>query len=146
MQTGVLLALVLCAMPLLSATILAIAGKRAAKWCDLVGIGSMGVSLAIAETSTREAVGAVVLMHRGHGLYGLGYWLVRAARGRGLASRAVALVAPWVDSLPIRGFLRNSASSESIGWTSSPLIFRSTSFGSASNASMTRNPSGAKPP
>src|SRR5512133_4048119 len=37
-----------------------------------------------AETSTRGAVGAVgavVLMHRGHGLYGLGYWLLRAARG-----------------------------------------------------------------
>lgn len=56
-----------------------------------------------AETSTRGAVGAVgavVLMHRGHGLYGLGYWLLRAARGRGLASRAVALVAPWALAQP----------------------------------------------
>ena len=48
MPTGVVLCLVLCAMPLLSATILAFLGKRGAKVCDWLGIGAMGVSLACA--------------------------------------------------------------------------------------------------
>jgi RimJ/RimL family protein N-acetyltransferase len=58
------------------------------------------LSLAIAETATDGAVGAVVLGHRGEGLYGLGYWLVREARGRGLASRAVALASAWAIGQP----------------------------------------------
>jgi [ribosomal protein S5]-alanine N-acetyltransferase len=68
------------------------------QWLERQAIRSRsgeGVSLAIAEAATDEAVGAVVLVHRGQALYGLGYWLVRAARGRGLASRAVALIATW---------------------------------------------------
>jgi ribosomal-protein-alanine N-acetyltransferase len=47
-----------------------------------------------------EAVGAVVLMHRGRNVYGLGYWLLPTERGRGLASRAVALVVDWALAQP----------------------------------------------
>lgn len=54
-----------------------------------------GLSLAVAEAGSDEALGAVVLIKRGERRYGLGYWLVRAARRRGLASRAVGLLAPW---------------------------------------------------
>jgi RimJ/RimL family protein N-acetyltransferase len=73
------------------------AGER---WLDRQDVRSrsgLGISLAIAENESGrdEAVGAVVLMHRGHGVYGLGYWLLPAARRRGLASRAVALVVEW---------------------------------------------------
>jgi ribosomal-protein-alanine N-acetyltransferase len=76
------------------------AGER---WLERQRIRSrsgMGVSLAIAEAATDEAVGAVVVMQRSESLFGLGYWLLRAARGRGLASRAVALVAPWALAQP----------------------------------------------
>ena len=73
------------------------AGER---WLDRQDVRSrsgLGISLAIAENESGrdEVVGAVVLMHRGHGVYGLGYWLLPAARRRGLASRAVALVVEW---------------------------------------------------
>jgi RimJ/RimL family protein N-acetyltransferase len=60
----------------------------------------VGVSLAIAQAATDEAVGMVVLMRRGHGLYGLGYWILRAVRRQGLASRAVALVVQWALTQP----------------------------------------------
>lgn len=60
----------------------------------------VGVSLAIAQAATDEAVGMVVLMRRGHGLYGLGYWILRAVRRQGLASRAVALVVRWALTQP----------------------------------------------
>ena len=60
----------------------------------------VGLALAIADASDDVAVGAVLVIHRGEGLYGLGYWLVRAARGRGFASRAVALLAPWALAQP----------------------------------------------
>lgn len=78
------------------------AGER---WLDRQDVRSrsgLGISLAIAENeSGREAaVGAVVLMHRGRGVHGLGYWLLREARGRGLASRAVALVVDWALAQP----------------------------------------------
>jgi ribosomal-protein-alanine N-acetyltransferase len=54
-----------------------------------------GLSLAIAEPGSNEALGAVVLMARGRGAAGSGYWLVERARGRGLASHAVGLIARW---------------------------------------------------
>ena len=55
-----------------------------------------GLSLAIADAGTGEAAGAVVLMFRQQrGTAGIGYWLVPRARGRRLASRAVALLARW---------------------------------------------------
>jgi [ribosomal protein S5]-alanine N-acetyltransferase len=55
-----------------------------------------GLSLAITDTRTDEALGAVVLMFRPQpGTVGLGYWLVPHGRGRRLASHAVALLAAW---------------------------------------------------
>lgn len=59
-----------------------------------------GLALAIAHASDDLAVGAVLLIHRRRGLYGLGYWLVRPSRGKGFASRAVALIAPWTLAQP----------------------------------------------
>ena len=76
------------------------AGERWLERQDVRSRSGLGISLAIAEVATDEAVGAVVAMQRSERLYGLGYWLVRAARGRGLASRAVALVAPWALAQP----------------------------------------------
>ncbi|MCE9635556.1 MAG: NADH-quinone oxidoreductase subunit L [Planctomycetes bacterium] len=46
MQTGIVLALVICAMPLLASLVISALGKNAGKWCDKVGIGAMFVSLA----------------------------------------------------------------------------------------------------
>jgi len=71
------------------------AGERWLDRQDTRSRSGLSVSLAIEETPRAEAVGAVVLMHGGHGVHGLGYWLLPAARGRGLASRAVALVVDW---------------------------------------------------
>jgi [ribosomal protein S5]-alanine N-acetyltransferase len=76
------------------------AGERWLERQDARSRSGVGVSLAVAESGADEAVGAVVLMHRGGGVYGLGYWLLRPARGRGLASRAVALVVPWALAQP----------------------------------------------
>ena len=55
-----------------------------------------GLSLAIADASTDEALGAAVLLFRPQpATVGIGYWVVPRARGGGLASRAVALLARW---------------------------------------------------
>lgn len=55
-----------------------------------------GLSLAVVPTGSEEAVGLVVLMHRPKaGTVEVGYWLVPTARGRGLAARAVRLLADW---------------------------------------------------
>jgi ribosomal-protein-alanine N-acetyltransferase len=55
-----------------------------------------GVSLAIADAVSGEALGAVVLLLRRQPLTAeMGYWLIPRARGRGLGSRAVALLARW---------------------------------------------------
>jgi [ribosomal protein S5]-alanine N-acetyltransferase len=54
-----------------------------------------GLSLAIARSAADEAVGGLVIIHRGKGLYGLGYWVLRSARRQAVASRAVALVVEW---------------------------------------------------
>jgi RimJ/RimL family protein N-acetyltransferase len=70
----------------------------AERWLERQDVRSrsgLGISLAVAEAERDEAVGAVVLMHRGRGVYGLGYWLLPGARGRGFASRAVALLVEW---------------------------------------------------
>jgi RimJ/RimL family protein N-acetyltransferase len=55
-----------------------------------------GVSLAIADQHNDEAIGQVNLMLRPQqGVAGIGYWIVPAARRRGIASRAIALTTDW---------------------------------------------------
>jgi len=55
-----------------------------------------GLSLAITDADSTEALGAIVLLFRPQpGTVELGYWLIERARGCGLASRAVALLARW---------------------------------------------------
>jgi [ribosomal protein S5]-alanine N-acetyltransferase len=55
-----------------------------------------GVSLAIADAGSDEALGIVVLLLRPQpGSAAIGYWVIKRARGRRLASRAVALLARW---------------------------------------------------
>jgi RimJ/RimL family protein N-acetyltransferase len=55
-----------------------------------------GLSLAIADARTGEALGAVALMSGPQaGTVGIGYWVIERARRRRYASRAVSLVARW---------------------------------------------------
>jgi ribosomal-protein-alanine N-acetyltransferase len=55
-----------------------------------------GLSLAIADASSGEALGMVALLSRPQPeTCGIGYWLLERARGCGLGSRAVALLAHW---------------------------------------------------
>lgn len=54
-----------------------------------------GLSQAIADAASGEALGAAVLMNRQGGSGELGYWLVPRARGRGIGSRAVGLLGRW---------------------------------------------------
>ena len=55
-----------------------------------------GLSLAITDAGSGEALGAVVFLFRRQlGTVEIGYWLIERARGRRLASRAVALLARW---------------------------------------------------
>lgn len=54
-----------------------------------------GLSLAIADAASNEALGAVVLMSRRAGTAELGYWLIERARGAGRGSSAVKLLVRW---------------------------------------------------
>jgi [ribosomal protein S5]-alanine N-acetyltransferase len=54
-----------------------------------------GLSQAIAEAASGEALGAGVLMTRQRSSAEIGFWLVPRARGRGIGSRAVRLLARW---------------------------------------------------
>jgi RimJ/RimL family protein N-acetyltransferase len=57
---------------------------------------SEGLSLAIADERSDEALGNITLLFRQQpGTIAIGYWLVERVRGRGLGSRAVALLARW---------------------------------------------------
>jgi ribosomal-protein-alanine N-acetyltransferase len=54
-----------------------------------------GLSLAIVDPKSGDAVGCATLMLRRNGIADLGYWLVRDARRRGFGAAAVALLVPW---------------------------------------------------
>jgi [ribosomal protein S5]-alanine N-acetyltransferase len=55
-----------------------------------------GLSLAIAAAGSDEALGNINLLFRQQpGTAAIGYWLVERVRGRGLGSRAVALLSRW---------------------------------------------------
>lgn len=55
-----------------------------------------GISLAVVDADTNEAVGALVLMFRQHpGTVGLGYWVIPRARRRRFASEVVTLAVRW---------------------------------------------------
>jgi [ribosomal protein S5]-alanine N-acetyltransferase len=55
-----------------------------------------GVSLVIAAAESDEALGHVTLMlTKQTGTVSIGYWVIERARGQGLASRAVRLLARW---------------------------------------------------
>ena len=55
-----------------------------------------GLSLAMAEVGSNQAFGNINLLFRQQpGTVAIGYWLLERARGRGLGSRAVALLARW---------------------------------------------------
>ncbi|MFY1673676.1 GNAT family N-acetyltransferase [Plantactinospora sp. WMMB334] len=72
-----------------------------------VGSGE-GVSLAIADAVTDQALGSVVLMLRPQPeVAGLGYWLIPSARGRGITTRAVRMASSW--ALDVAGMERVEA-------------------------------------
>jgi RimJ/RimL family protein N-acetyltransferase len=55
-----------------------------------------GLSMAIADVATNEAVGLIVLMNRpAPGTAALGYWIVPAARSQGRGTRAIRLLSRW---------------------------------------------------
>ncbi|WP_277209234.1 GNAT family N-acetyltransferase [Isoptericola croceus] len=59
-----------------------------------------GINWAIVETAAVDVLGEVSLngIDHEHGRASMGYWLASAARGRGVATRAVRLVAGWAFS------------------------------------------------
>ncbi|MDQ3891916.1 MAG: GNAT family N-acetyltransferase [Actinomycetota bacterium] len=60
-----------------------------------------GLSLAITEARTDDAVGLIVLLHRQQpGVVGVGYWIVAGHRRRGFALAAVHLLSRWALGLP----------------------------------------------
>lgn len=62
--------------------------------------GGEGISLALADAATSEALGSIVLLlHPGRpGVAETGYWVIPGARGRGLATRAIRLASAWALS------------------------------------------------
>ncbi len=59
-----------------------------------------GMSLCVADARTDAALGfvGISVAHRAHGRASLGYWVVPAARGRGVAAAAVQLLSTWAFS------------------------------------------------
>jgi RimJ/RimL family protein N-acetyltransferase len=67
-----------------------------------------GVCLAVVDQHRDHAVGHINLMQRPQeGVAGIGYWIVPAARRRGIASRAISLMTTW--GLSAGGFARIEA-------------------------------------
>jgi RimJ/RimL family protein N-acetyltransferase len=54
-----------------------------------------GLSLAVEDGQSGDAVGCATLMLRREHVADLGYWLVRDVRGRGIGGATVALLVPW---------------------------------------------------
>lgn len=55
-----------------------------------------GLALAIADPTSGEAVGQIVLLFRQWpGIAGIGFWLIERARGSGMARRAARLLSHW---------------------------------------------------
>jgi RimJ/RimL family protein N-acetyltransferase len=52
-------------------------------------------SFAITDAQTGELLGAIGLHRVEEGIGQIGYWVVRAARGRGVATRALRLISRW---------------------------------------------------
>lgn len=60
-----------------------------------------GISLAMVDPATDEALGLVVLLHQPQPhVLNVGYWVVPGARRRGLASAAVRLATDWALADP----------------------------------------------
>jgi RimJ/RimL family protein N-acetyltransferase len=56
-----------------------------------------GLSLAIEDRASGNAVGLITALHRTQAhVVGLGYWVIPPARGNGCARRAISLFAPWL--------------------------------------------------
>ncbi len=64
----------------------------------------VGVSQAVVDVTTGRAIGLVVVSLRPQPhVGGLGYWIIPAARGRGAATAAIRMVAPWaLQALDLR--------------------------------------------
>jgi RimJ/RimL family protein N-acetyltransferase len=77
-----------------------------------------GTLAAFAICAEGEVVGGIGLRieDAAHGVAEIGYWIARAARGRGLATRALRLVAAWAlddvraDRVQLRTELQNRTS------------------------------------
>jgi len=52
--------------------------------------------LAVVDSASGELLGSIGLFPRGEGIAEVGYWVKREARGRGVATRALELMARWV--------------------------------------------------
>jgi [ribosomal protein S5]-alanine N-acetyltransferase len=60
-----------------------------------------GLSLAIVEAATTEAVGLIGVFHRQQpGVLGVGYWTVASRRRQGFSRRSLSLLAHWTLGLP----------------------------------------------
>ena len=52
--------------------------------------------LAVVDSASGELLGSIGLFARGEGIAEVGYWVKREARGRGVATRALELMARWI--------------------------------------------------
>jgi RimJ/RimL family protein N-acetyltransferase len=53
-------------------------------------------TFAVVDSASGELLGSIGLFARGDGIAEVGYWVKREARGRGVATRALGLVARWM--------------------------------------------------